>query len=249
MEDRKIAEIRHNKKILVGNKERVWGWTGEAGKLRLQRRCRLINDLISFYKRSTGKKRPRILELGCGTGLFTENFDDKNIISFDIYEDFVRRASERNRKRSRQSIFLVADAETLPFLDESFDIVIGISVLHHLDIDSALKEIRRILKVKGRFIFSEPNMLNPQIFIQKNIGFIKRLLGDSPGETAFFPDRLKDVFFEHSLEAEVSPFDFLHPKTPRFFIPLINAVGLFLEKRPFLRYIAGSLLIEGKRAG
>lgn len=33
-------------------------------------------------------------------------------------------------------------------------------------------------------VFAEPNMINPQIFVQKNIPFIKKWLGDSPDETA-----------------------------------------------------------------
>jgi hypothetical protein len=41
------------------------------------------------------------------------------------------------------------------------------------------------LKSGGTIYFTEPNMLNPQIAIQKNVSWVKRKLGDSPDETAF----------------------------------------------------------------
>lgn len=246
MEHRKILELRHDEKILNNNIDSVWGWTGAAGRTRLERRAGLINDFIKLGIKSNSIN---ILELGCGTGLFTETIDCSDggkIISLDIYEGFVRKASNRIRNKNKKAFFLVADAETLPFLNESFDIVFGVSVLHHLNLDIALKEIRRVLKSGGKIIFSEPNMLNPQIFIQKNVGFIKKYAGDSPSETAFFPPSLKYAFNENNFKVDIYPFDFLHPNTPKAFIWLARDIGLWLERYSFLRYIAGSLLIKGE---
>ena len=64
------------------------------------------------------------------------------------------------------------------------------------EIEEALRDIYRVLKPGGTIYFTEPNMLNPQIAMQKNIPWIKRKLGDSPDETAFFrwPLRRLPVF-------------------------------------------------------
>ena len=70
--------------------------------------------------------------------------------------------------------------------NERFDAVVGSSVLHHLDVAQALRECFRVLKPEGVICFTEPNMLNPQIALQKNISFLKKRLGDSPDETTFF---------------------------------------------------------------
>jgi SAM-dependent methyltransferase len=49
------------------------------------------------------------------------------------------------------------DAENLPYMDEQYDIVFGVDVLHHLNSPVlALKEIARVLKKDGRAIFIEP---------------------------------------------------------------------------------------------
>jgi len=252
MEGRKIAELKHNKEVL-GKNESIftWGWNGAAGRRRLERRVNLINDFIALHGAEAGAaKKVRILEVGCGTGLLTEhlvNFPGSRIFSFDIYDAFVKKARERTQDIDKDLFFLVSDAEHLPFLNEIFDIIVGISVLHHLNLSSAQMEIGRVLKPGGKFIFSEPNMLNPQIFIQKNVGFIKKHMGDSPNETAFYPNRLKKSFARHGLKVEVYPFDFLHPKTPSSLIPIVEKIGLFIEKRVFLKYIAGSLLIYGEK--
>ena len=57
--------------------------------------------------------------------------------------------------------FSLMDANNLEFADESFDMVIGSSILHHLDFVKALDEIRRVLKPQGRMLFVEPLDNNP----------------------------------------------------------------------------------------
>ena len=82
--------------------------------------------------------------------------------------------------------YQIQNAYALSYSERVFDSVVGSSVLHHLEIKEALRDIYRVLKPGGTIYFTEPNMLNPQIAIQKNIPWIKRKLGDSPDETAFF---------------------------------------------------------------
>lgn len=250
MEKRKILELQHDRKILNTNDAAAWGWDSSAGKLRLQRRADLVNNFVKSRIEANKKDSIKILELGCGTGLFTEklvHFSSGIFVSLDIYDGFIYKAIERMKKAGKSHIFLVGDAEALPFLDESFDVVAGISVLHHLKFDIALKNISRILKPGGIFIFSEPNMLNPQILIQKNIPFIKRCLGDSPCEKAFFPFGFRSSFLRNNLTVEIIPFDFLHPATPKNLVPIVSKAGAWLERHVFLKYIAGSLLIYGEK--
>ena len=88
-------------------------------------------------------------------------------------------------------------------------------------------------------------MLNPQIAIQKNVPWIKRRLGDTPHETAFFRRPLSRLLERRRYrDIRVEPFDFLHPKTPA---PLINGVAMFgrlFENLPVVSEFAGSLYIR-----
>ena len=74
---------------------------------------------------------------------------------------------------------------------------------------------------------------------------IKRWLGDTPDETAFFRRPLRRLLERTGYrDVRVEPFDFLHPKTPA---PLINGVdmlGGFLENVPVVSEFAGSLYIR-----
>ena len=93
--------------------------------------------------------------------------------------------------------------------------------------------------------FTEPNMMNPQIALQKNIPALKRKLGDSPDETAFFRWSLKKLLMKTGFkEIVIKPFDFLHPALHPSLIPFISSLGEAVEKTPLLKEIAGSLYIS-----
>lgn len=100
---------------------------------------------------------PTSLEIGAGTGFFTLNLMQAGVIDeahvTDISGGMVR-AAERNAEglglRVRGK---VADAETLPYDDDAFDLVIGHAVIHHIpDVERAFSEMRRVLRPGGRIV-------------------------------------------------------------------------------------------------
>lgn len=239
----KLQEIAHGKKI-AHEAEMIWGLETPAGKKRAERRGYLIVSLAGIR---AGKK---VLEVGCGTGVYTEKLAKiigADIFAIDISPDLLSKA--RDKIGYANVNFIEADLENLPFPDESFDAVVGVSILHHVGIDEALREIRRVLRPGGSIVFSEPNMMNPQIVIQKNISFIKKRLGDSPGETAFFRWQLSRILENAGfVNVKVVPFDFLHPLMPEKLINFTARFGLILEKFPVVKEFAGSLLISAHRS-
>ena len=91
----------------------------------------------------------------------------------------------------RYAVVTAADVEALPFRSGAFDAVVGNAVLHHLRLDRAVPELLRVVRPGGAICFAEPNMLNPQVFLERNVRWIGRLLDNSPGETAFVRWRLR----------------------------------------------------------
>jgi ubiquinone/menaquinone biosynthesis C-methylase UbiE len=99
------------------------------------------------------------LELGCGTGFFTLNLKLAGVIDdchvTDLSPGMVEVAKRNARELGFEVEGRVADAERLPYDDNTFDIVIGHAVLHHIpDLDLAFAEILRVLKPGGRFVFA-----------------------------------------------------------------------------------------------
>jgi len=133
--------------------------------------------------------------------------------------------------------------------DGRFDAIVGVSVLHHVNLDLCLRNTFPLLVPGGRFAFTEPNMANPQVWTMKNIGFVARLLHEAKHETAFVSRQLRRLFEREGLVVETcEPFEFLHPATPPRLIPAVRRFERILEQTP-LRAIAGSIRIAGRRPG
>ena len=237
MQERVAQEISHGRFLAKHGAGEIWNWEGPAGKLRWARRVKMIGSHL--------KPGMTILELGCGAGYFTKELarSGAEIMAVDLSADLLEIA-KANCPASNVR-YEIQDACALTYSNAAFDSVVGSSILHHLEIEPALREIRRVLKAGGTIYFTEPNMLNPQIAIQKNVPWIKRWLGDTPDETAFFRRALRRLLERTGYrDVRVEPFDFLHPKTPA---PLINGVvmlGGFLENVPVVSEFAGSLYIR-----
>ncbi|MFZ4510563.1 MAG: class I SAM-dependent methyltransferase [Candidatus Nanopelagicales bacterium] len=100
----------------------------------------------------------RMLEIGAGTGFFTLNLMQAGLaqsaVVTDISQGMVDVAVRNGRTLGLDVTGQAADAEALPFADGEFDLVIGHAVLHHIpDLDLAFREILRVLRPGGRFVF------------------------------------------------------------------------------------------------
>ena len=230
------GEQSHALKI-INTKESNWGWHTSAGKIRRQRRLDFLLNGLSL--------NGIILEIGCGTGTFTKDLEKKikYLIAMDISFNLIRIASSK----TYQTSFLKMDAHNLSLKKKSIDSVIGCSILHHLDIQTALRSIFDILRPGGEIRFSEPNLLNPQIFLQKKIPFLKRLVGDSPAEYAFTKNDIEKILKNAGfINISVTPFEFLHPYTPAAFLNYLIKIETSLHKTFFNKF-GGSLLIKANK--
>ena len=111
------------------------------------------------------------LEIGAGTGYFSLNLAAQgmigNLTATDISPGMLASLSETSKRLGVPVNTVVTEAEVLPFEDESFDIVLGHAVLHHIpDLDRAFAEFARVLRPGGLILFcGEPSRTGDRLAV------------------------------------------------------------------------------------
>jgi SAM-dependent methyltransferase len=83
------------------------------------------------------------------------------VTAFDLSHGYVAEAASRAANNGVAVDLLEADGERLPFAAASFDRIWGSAILHHLDLEVAGRELRRVLRPGGVAVFCEPWGENP----------------------------------------------------------------------------------------
>jgi ubiquinone/menaquinone biosynthesis C-methylase UbiE len=130
-------------------------WRSPGGIRNALIQGKIVEELISSWSEEM------ILEAGSGTGRFSTQLIE--CANFFFAADISRKMLHRTRERiSQQQYTNFGLVETsiisLPFSESSFDAIFTVNVLNHVsDIDVALSELSRVLKIGGRFIISFAN--------------------------------------------------------------------------------------------
>lgn len=129
-----------------------------------------------------------VLDLGCGSGEVVVPLAKRGagVIGIDISPELIDLAQERIRQARVPAILRVASAYDTGLPDESVDLVLCISVLHHLDLAMVREEIRRVLRKGGMVILKEP------IRLSRTFRFVRSL----------FPAREDVSQYEHPLTSQ-----------------------------------------------
>ena len=106
----------------------------------------------------------KLLDIGCGPGLFTAFWLERGVDSagIDIDLSLVKVARERLEKKGGKARVVVGRVENLPYQSGIFDICFANAILEHVqDWQATLREVTRVLKEDGLLVFSTTNKLHP----------------------------------------------------------------------------------------
>ena len=172
--------------VAAGHYDAKWGIDfGDIGRAQVMAKVR------KALRREPGRYR-RSLEIGSGTGYFTLNLLGAGLIEeatcTDISPGMLETLSANARRLGVKVTTRQADAEQLPFADDSFDLVLGHAVLHHIpDLQRAFEEFERVLAPGGTLLFAgEPSRYGdrlarvPKRFASTVAPLWRRAIGAAP---------------------------------------------------------------------
>jgi len=137
----------HTYPIMFRIEQSHWWYTG---------RRKILTSFVEDICRRVTDRRPRILDVGCGTGanlLMLSQYGDAEGV--DISEDALAFCRERGLEKVK-----LGAGEELPYDDGTFDLVTALDVVEHMDDDLAgLREMRRVLRPGGRVLLFVPTFM------------------------------------------------------------------------------------------
>ncbi len=140
--------------------DRGWRKELQAGK---EERGNLQTNLEFLAQTDLIRPKDRILEIGCGIGTVVYELSEKghDIAGIDISGE----AIDYGRKKYSDIHLEVQAAETLPYEDESFEVVLSFDLFEHIAaIDKHISEVRRVLRPGGYYLFQTPNKCSNIIY-------------------------------------------------------------------------------------
>jgi SAM-dependent methyltransferase len=166
--DDKMCRVRERETVETERSRRAADYSRATGRERFPRNVeRYINPTPDSYYAweyaysLLGDVHGKVvLDLGCGGGenSYVLALRGAKVIGIDVSPDLIALARQdlRSKNVSEHVALLVTSAHALPLADHSIDVVLGMAILHHLDIPLVSREVHRVLRPDGTAIFVEP---------------------------------------------------------------------------------------------
>jgi 2-polyprenyl-6-hydroxyphenyl methylase/3-demethylubiquinone-9 3-methyltransferase len=154
---RKLPDPAKYDRLVELESEAVW-WelTGPLGGLHLLNQVR-----VPYFERVLGGYAgKRILDIGCGGGIFSEALarSGAQVVAFDASQRSLQAAKDHAREAGLQIDYRLSTAEEFDSGEEPFDVVMAVDVLEHVeDVDATVRMAARALKPGGVFGFLTHN--------------------------------------------------------------------------------------------
>lgn len=218
---------------------------------KVDRYYEVCDSLFAKYKHRILENvaRKMVLEYGVGTGSHAFALAERGafVTGVDISDTAIEVAKREALTRGVQVDFRLMNAECLAFGDNSFDMICGTGILHHLDLQKALPEIRRVLRPSGSAVFLEPMGHNPLIGLYRRFTPKLRSVDEHPllmNDLLFIGSHFRRIRTEHfGLVTLCAAFPGRFRQSHRF-RRLLQSVDRLLFVIPFLRRQAWLVFLD-----
>jgi len=209
----------------------------------------IIDVFVATCKLNPGD---RVLDLGCGAGVFSEILIKRGYRCIGI--DLCRKQLSYAKSNGHGAIFVNGDAEALPIAGNTVDGILLVGLIHHLpDPSLCIKEIARILKKGGSFLALDPNRANPFMYLyrDKSSPFYSSV-GVSENERPVMASAIKKDFEAVGLQVTTDflsglKYNYVESPLMKRLLPCYNFIGNLIFRPFFLRWFRALVITSGKK--
>ena len=136
----------------------VWSKEIQSSEILYYSRASRFNDFNKdeWFDLLQIKDGFKVLEVGCGPGHFTnmikKYYPNCEVYGVDLDENHIEFAKEKAKELGLEINYMTGDATSLPFENESFDIIFSHTLVEHLPFDQFISEQKRLLKNNGKLV-------------------------------------------------------------------------------------------------
>jgi ubiquinone/menaquinone biosynthesis C-methylase UbiE len=212
--------------------------------------------LLKMIKPVTSFQDKRVLEVGCGLGVFCMHVarNGGKAIGVDISRSAILEAKTLTKQYDAQSSveFVVSDARFLPFVNRSQDMIVCSEVLEHIEgHEKAFHEFARLIDESGYICITVPNLISSLFFevvffkVMGQPKYVQRFLNVEKEYVFHYPKVKRLVNSEHLTIVDIKGTDYvhLHPKITRFFHldKIVTLVSNSLENKKSWRFFGANI--------
>jgi dolichol-phosphate mannosyltransferase len=238
--------LNQNLQEMEWGRERYWQKHPVTSELKLRWRALTVRHCFHLLPGES------ILELGAGSGLWTEHLAvtvrGENPITAAVFNDDLFEIACQRHLPNTKFLRVVDPFTDLPV--EHFDYVIGTAILCHDQYVHNLRALYRVLKPGGQFLFFEANFWNPQVFVKHAFPSIGRWAGNVRCQIGLRKYKLMQMASQEQFtNIDIIPYDIVHPLIPLSMVRPLQSLAFILEHTPGVRELCGTLYIWASKPG